>query len=280
MLVKKIMQSPVIVINRAETVSHARKTMMKERLSRLVVVDGSRPVGTLTRRDIIKNLSDYKMRQRDLDSILVDEIMKTPVTTIGEEDSVGEAARRMVAKNVRGLPVVDPRGELVGIITKTDLTRYFAETHTGELKVKDLCQAKESVPMVNVTHSISRAMDLIQDRAVDRVVVLDDQRPIGIITESDLALLAPRKGGASFHKGKVKGMEVSQTRIYLIPTAEDIMTPNPKVVEANGDAAQAAKQLIDDGIGGMPVVNRKGEMIGLITKFDFVRYLTREDEQQ
>jgi len=105
MLVKKIMQSPVIVINRAETVSHARKTMMKERLSRLVVVDGSRPVGTLTRRDIIKNLSDYKMRQRDLDSILVDEIMKTPVTTIGEEDSVGEAARRMVAKNVRGFRV-------------------------------------------------------------------------------------------------------------------------------------------------------------------------------
>jgi CBS domain-containing protein len=277
MLVKKIMQSPVIVINRAETVSHARKTMMRERLSRLVVVDGSRPVGTLTRRDIIKNLSDYKMRQRDLDSILVDEIMKAPVTTIGEEDSVGEAARRMVAKNVRGLPVVDPRGELVGIITKTDLTRYFAETHTGELKVKDLYQAKESVPTVNVTHTISRAMDLIQDRAVDRVVVLDGQRPIGIITESDLAVLAPRKGGASFHKGKVRDMEVSQTRIYLIPTAEDVMTPNPKVVEANGDAALAAKQLIDDSIGGMPVVNRKGELIGLITKFDFVRYLTKED---
>jgi CBS domain-containing protein len=278
MLVKMIMQSPVIVINRAETVSHARKTMMKERLSRLVVVDGSRPVGTLTRRDIIKNLSDYKMRQRDLDSILVDEIMKAPVTTIGEEDSVGEAARRMVAKNVRGLPVVDPRGDLVGIITKTDLTRYFAETHTGELKVKDLYQAKESVPTVNMTHSISRAMDLIQDRTIDRVVVLDGQHPIGIITESDLALLAPRKGGAPFHKGKVKDLELSPTRIYLVPTAEDVMTPNPKVVEANDNAIIAAKQLIDDGIGGMPVVNRKGEMIGLITKFDFVKYMTKEDQ--
>lgn len=278
MLVKKIMQSPVIVINRAETVSHARKTMMKERLSRLVVVDGARPVGTLTRRDIIKNLGDYKMRQRDLDSILVDEIMRAPVATIGEDDTVGEAARRMVEKNVRGLPVVDPRGELVGIITKTDLTRHFAETHTDQLKVKDLYQEKGSVPTVNVTHSISRAMDLIQDRAIDRVVVLDGQRPIGIITESDLALLAPRKGGVPFHKGKVRDMEVSQTRIYLIPTAEDVMTPDPKVVEGGSDAALAAKELIDDGIGGMPVVNRKGEMIGLITKFDFVRYLSREDE--
>jgi CBS domain-containing protein len=279
MLVKKIMQSPVIVINRAETVSHARKTMMKERLSRLVVVDGSRPVGTLTRRDIIKNLGDYKMRQRDLDSILVDEIMKTPVTTIGEDDTVEEAAKRMVDKNVRGLPVVDPRGELVGIITKTDLTKHFAEDHSGKLKVKDLYQPMESVPTVNVTHSISRAMDLIQDRAIDRVVVLDGKRPIGIITESDLALLAPRKGRTPFHKGKVKGIEVSQTRIYLIPTAEDVMTSNPKVVEANGDAAQAAMRLIDEGIGGMPVVDKKGEMIGLITKFDFVRFLAKEGEE-
>jgi len=254
--------------------------MMVERLSRLVVVDGSRPVGTLTRRDIIKNLGDYKMRQRDLDSILVDEIMKSPVTTIGEEDTVWEAARRMVDKNVRGLPVVDPRGELVGIVTKTDLTQYFAETNSSSLKVKDLYQTKESVPTVNVTHSISRAMDLIQDRAIDRVVVLDGALPIGIITESNLALLAPRKGGASFHKGKMKDMEVSQTRIYLIPTSEDVMTPNPKVVEANDKAADAAKQLIDEGIGGMPVVNKKGEMIGLITKFDFVRYLAKEDETQ
>ncbi len=235
-------------------------------------------MGTLTRRDIIKNLGDYKMRQRDLDSILVDEIMKAPVTTIGEEDTVREAARRMVDKNVRGLPVVDPKGELVGIVTKTDLTQYFAEAYSSSLKVKDLYQAKESVPTVNVTHSISRAIDLIQDRAIDRVVVLDGERPIGIITESNLALLAPRKGGASFHKGKVKGMEMSQTRIYLIPTAEDVMTPNPKVVEANDKASDAAKQLIDEGIGGMPVVNKKGDMIGLITKFDFVRHLAKEDE--
>jgi CBS domain-containing protein len=277
MLVKNLMQSPVIVINRAETVSHARKTMMKEHLSRLVVVDGSRPVGTLTRRDIIGSLNDYKMRQRDLDSILVDEIMNAPVTTIYEEDGVGEAARKMVSKNVRGLPVVDPKGELVGIITKTDLTRYFAESHTEKLKVKEIFQAKEAVPTVNVSHSISRAMDLMQDRAVDRVVVLDGLRPIGIITESDLAQLAPRKGGTPFHKGKVRDMEVSQSRIYLIPTAENVMTPDPKVIEGNEDSALAAKLLIDNGIGGMPVVNRKGEMIGLITKFDFVRYLTKED---
>jgi CBS domain-containing protein len=277
MLVKKLMQSPVIVINRIDTVSHARKTMMKEHLSRLVVVDGSRPVGTLTRRDIIKSLSDYKMRQRDLDSILVEEIMRAPVSTISEDDRVEEAAKRMVSKNIRGLPVLDQNGDLVGIVTKTDLTKYFAESSIGKFKVKDVFQPKDTVPTVNVSHSISRAMDLIHDKAVDRVVVLDGLRPIGIITESDLAQLAPRKGNTAFHKGRVKEMEVSQTRIYLIPTAENVMTPNPRVIEGNEDAATAARVLVENGIGGMPVVNRKGDMIGLITKFDFVKALAKED---
>jgi acetoin utilization protein AcuB len=120
-------------------------------------------------------------------------------------------------------------------------------------------------------------MDLIHDKAVDRVVVLDGLRPIGIITESDLAQLAPRKGNTAFHKGRVKDMEVSQTRIYLIPTAENVMTPNPRVIEGNEDAATAARVLVENGIGGMPVVNRKGDMIGLITKFDFVKALAKED---
>ncbi len=279
MLVKKLMQSPVIVINRAETVAHARKTMMKEKLSRLVVVDGQRPVGTLTRRDIIRSLNDYKMRQRDMDSILVEEIMNAPVTTIKEDESAEVAAKRMVSKNIRGLPVVDDSGEFVGIITKTDLTQYFAENSIGKFKVKDVLQPKDVVPTVNASHSVSRAMDLIQDKTVDRVIVMDGQRPIGIITESDLSQLAPRKGNTAFHKGKVRDMEVSQTRIYLIPTAENVMTTEPRVIEGNEDAAEAARQLIENGIGGMPVVNRKGEMIGLITKFDFVKALAKGDQK-
>ncbi|MEM4721489.1 MAG: CBS domain-containing protein, partial [Candidatus Methanomethylicaceae archaeon] len=81
MRVGDLMNSPVVVINGTDTLAYARNLMLREGVSRLVVVKGTRPIGTITRRDIIRSLRNYKMRQRDFDSILVSEVMRTPVTT-------------------------------------------------------------------------------------------------------------------------------------------------------------------------------------------------------
>ena len=273
------MQSPVKVINRVDTLSHARKTMMKEHLSRLVVVEGTKPVGTLTRRDIVRGLNDYRMRQRELDTIVVDEIMRSPVSTASETESVAEAARKMVSQNVRGLPVVGATGELVGIITKTDLTRYFSENFNGKLKVSDICQNRENTPVIHPTQSVSRAMDLMQDCSTDRVLVVDGDKPVGIITETDLSNIRPHSGGGSFVKGSVKDSEaVSQTRIYIKPAAEDIMTKTLQVVESTKDATLAAGMLISKGIGGMPVIDREGNLVGMVSKFDFVKIIAKGEK--
>lgn len=279
MMVRDLMQSPVKVINRVDTLSHARKTMMKEHLSRLVVVEGTKPVGTLTRRDIVRGLNDYRMRQRELDTIVVDEIMRSPVSTASETESVAEAARKMVSQNVRGLPVVGATGELVGIITKTDLTRYFSENFNGKLKVSDICQNRENTPVIHPTQSVSRAMDLMQDCSTDRVLVVDGDKPVGIITETDLSNIRPHSGGGSFVKGSVKDSEaVSQTRIYIKPAAEDIMTKTLQVVESTKDATLAAGMLISKGIGGMPVIDREGNLVGMVSKFDFVKIIAKGEK--
>jgi CBS domain-containing protein len=279
LMVRDLMQSPVKVVNRVDTLSHARKTMMKEHLSRLVVVEGTKPVGTLTRRDIVRGLNDYRMRQRELDAIVVDEVMRSPVSTVTETESVVDAARKMVSQNVRGLPVVDPMGELIGIVTKTDLTRYFSENFNGKLKVGDICQNKENTPIIHPTQSVSRAMDLMQDCSTDRVVVVDGDKPVGIITETDLSNIRLHSGGGSFVKGSVKDSEaVSQTRIYLKPAAEDIMTKTLQVVESKKDAALAAGMLISRGIGGMPVVDRENNLVGMVSKFDFVKLIAKGEK--
>jgi CBS domain-containing protein len=80
-------------------------------------------------------------------------------------------------------------------------------------------------------------------------------------------------------KGSVKDSEVvSQTRIYLKPTAEDIMTKTLQVVASTKDAAQTAGILISRGIGGMPVVSREGNLVGMVTKFDFVKVIAKEEK--
>ncbi len=269
-----LMQSPVIVINGIDTLAHARNLMLREKVSRLVVVEGTRPIGTITRRDIVRSLRNYKMRQRDFDSILVNEVMQTPVTTINEYAPVREAARKMVSANIKGLPVVDRNGDLLGIITKTDLTKYFADSMKGKFAVKDICQTS-SLPIINRHHTVHRVIDILEEFNVDRVVVVENGRPVGII-ETDLSFISPPKTGNTFLKGSRKESdEISSVRLYIIPLAEDVMTPDPIVIRSSEDASAAADILITKGIGGMPVVNEGDMLVGLITKFDFVKKLAK-----
>jgi len=57
--------------------------------------------------------------------LLASEIMSAPVITIGPDATLGEAARLMHRRAVKRLPVVDPSGRMVGIVSRTDLLRVF-----------------------------------------------------------------------------------------------------------------------------------------------------------
>jgi CBS domain-containing protein len=56
------------------------------------------------------------------------------------------------------------------------------------------------------------------------------------------------------------------------------MTKTLQVVASTKDAAQTAGILISRGIGGMPVVSREGNLVGMVTKFDFVKVIAKEEK--
>jgi len=53
------------------------------------------------------------------------DLMTSPAVTIGPDDTVEHAARLMFTRKVKRLPVVDPDGRLVGIISRTDVLAVF-----------------------------------------------------------------------------------------------------------------------------------------------------------
>jgi CBS-domain-containing membrane protein len=55
-------------------------------------------------------------------SLTAAELMTAPAVTVGPEELVAAAARRMYDRRVKRLPVVDHGGALVGIVTRADLT--------------------------------------------------------------------------------------------------------------------------------------------------------------
>jgi CBS domain-containing protein len=98
-----------------------------------VVADGGRPVGVVTDRDICMAACFSNL---PLSAMPVGEHMSRKVFSVEPGASVEAAEQLMAEKQVRRLPVVGFEGELVGMITMSDLARAAVESHRQEVDVR------------------------------------------------------------------------------------------------------------------------------------------------
>lgn len=117
--VKEAMIEKVITIKSCENVFDAAKTMSDEDVGMLVVLDGKRPVGVITREDIVVKIVAKKT---DPEKIKVKEIMGSPVITVSPDDDLADAARVMSKRGYERLPVVS-MGKLVGIVSDREVAK-------------------------------------------------------------------------------------------------------------------------------------------------------------
>ena len=137
MLVGERMSHPVITVNPDMPIQDALNLMQKEHVRRFPVVDKrGRLKGIVSEKDLLNaspsdvtSLSIWELNHL-LSKITVDEIMTCEVVTISEDSALEEAALIMADKKIGGLPVVR-NGDVVGIITETDLFKLFLELFGG-----------------------------------------------------------------------------------------------------------------------------------------------------
>lgn len=110
------------------TVGQALQFLVRGRRGAIVVVDGLKPVGIFTERDVLNRVGDGHAPMRD-DSrrMLVRKVMSSPVTTIRRQDSLADAVRRMVTEECRHLVVVDRDGGLKGLLISNDIVQFVTE---------------------------------------------------------------------------------------------------------------------------------------------------------
>ncbi len=116
-LVRDIMSKDVRVVRPDTSVKEVVATMNKFNIGSIIVVQGDRPVGIITERDILRRLVEPCLAP---ETLTARQIMTSPVLTVNETASIEETARLMAKKKIKKLPVMN-NGKLAGIITFTDI---------------------------------------------------------------------------------------------------------------------------------------------------------------
>jgi CBS domain-containing protein len=119
LLVSEIMSENVRTVRPNSTVTEIVRKMNKFEIGSVVVVEGEKPVGIITERDILRRVLEVTLAS---EAMKAKEIMSAPLITVGDQSTVDEAVRIMVDKRIKKMPVVH-EGKLVGIVTSTDVMR-------------------------------------------------------------------------------------------------------------------------------------------------------------
>ena len=117
---RDIMVSPVITTKKNAKISEAASTMCANNLGSLVVVDNNeKPVGMVTERDMLRKIIMTSKNPKQTD---VSQIMSSPLVTGDPDMDVEYAAKFMLQKDIKRLPIVE-EGKMIGIVTFTDIMK-------------------------------------------------------------------------------------------------------------------------------------------------------------
>lgn len=133
--VSKIMSSSVAVIQEGQPLSEVRQTMCDMHIHHVPIVNGKKLVGLVSFTDLMKiNMVINGADERSISTIIdqnfrIADIMSTDLTTIKDTDTVRQASELLIKGHFHSLPVIDESGNIVGILTSTDLIRYLNEQY-------------------------------------------------------------------------------------------------------------------------------------------------------
>jgi len=179
MIVEQIMSSPVRSIPRNLSVMETSKIMEAENIRRLVVLEDERFVGIITQTDMVQALASYSISQE------VSQIMTSNVAVITSSASVKEAAELMASKDISCLVAME-NDAVVGIFTERDLLKRVValKRNPAQTRLKKVM----SSPVVTVSSdcSVLSANKLLERIGIRRLIVMDDETLLGVITQTDI----------------------------------------------------------------------------------------------
>ncbi len=257
MQVKDIMTEP-LTIDKSERIGHALDLMEKNDTRRLLVTNKDKLGGIITTRQIARILGTRKSLGMPASSLHVAAATLDAVIKVLPDMSVDDA--KVLLQKTSVLVAVDG-DKILGWVRPREI--LAAVNMNG--KAADAMRVPLSVrPDDRLVH----ARRMMLDRDVGRLPVVDAGRLVGILSERDVAkaLRAFRDLNDTASK--------QYARIYNL-LVSDVMTHDVKSVRMDSPLEDVKNIILTENRGGVPVLNQKDELVGMITRRSLIDYLVR-----
>jgi CBS domain-containing protein len=276
--VEDVMSTDLVVGYVPGTIKDALNILAKHNVSGMPILKkGTKNVvGVLTRSDIFKNADEEQLAL----------IMSDKFQYIDKDQDIKVAAKLLFENRIHGLPVLNRRKNIVGIISPTDMLKILSE------KNKDIIENYYTTMFVPVYHEtpINIVMEIINITHENCLPVLnDDLKLSGIVSDGDLFKLSHIKEsvsrsdmgmGSDEDQWTWEGIRdtvrlyysTSEVTLPFVAVKEVMVTKIIKAFE-NTPVNEVAENMIKNKISHMPVVNENDRLIGMVTDIDLMAYM-------
>ncbi|MFO0619151.1 MAG: CBS domain-containing protein [Polyangiaceae bacterium] len=257
--VERHMTKEVISVDAASTLRDVERVLRERGVSSALVRDGDRPVGVVSRTDLLRaarrQAAGHEEKLAPLPAQSVGELCARAPITVGAEAIVSEAAARMVEERVHRV-FVEREGRIIGVLSTRDVLDAIVSARVPT-PIEDVM----SHPLYTIPAdaTVAHATDRLAQAHVSGLTVLDqDGWPIGFIGQTEALLARDRPGTTS---------------------VEDAMNPALVCLHSRAELHRAAKLARAASARRVLVVEDR-RAAGVLTPLDFARAVSGGSAQR
>ncbi|MBX3235803.1 MAG: CBS domain-containing protein [Nitrospiraceae bacterium] len=196
----QIMSSPLLTIAADRPMLDSGHLMDQRHVRHLAVTEGNDIVGIVSVRDLVRHFMQADSGPvQALNDVYrpLSILMRTDIATIDTRDSLASAIEVMAARKI-GSVFVREAGELVGILTETDIVRRAMAEKNDPKTVTVGSLLTYPLLDIDVNRSIRDACEVMTKQQVRHLAVTDKQKIVGVISIRDLVKMAAARDRPEF----------------------------------------------------------------------------------
>ena len=188
--------------------------MIENKVKHIVLIKHKKAVGILTERDVLflytKHI-DFKLKAFDF--------ANTTLISSKENRKTDYILSLMVNHDIRRIIINNKKNEYLGSILQEDLIYQFEQdVYKFHIRIEDILKKSDPALYLNKEVSVQESIEIMSSKNIGSILIYDNNKPIGIITESDIVALAQKNidTNENIQKHENSTLNISRKTVFHI----------------------------------------------------------------